>query len=595
MSYIGNNLENDISTRRYEYTATAGQTVFPCAYDKGVDVYLNGFCLSNTDYIATDGVSVVLNTGATAGQIVIIKAYVSVMNLPQSIMEQHTYTATASQTTFSINYTIGFVYVFVNGIRLANTDYTATNGTSVILNDACNAGDIVECISFNTFVVANAYTKAEVNTIVENIDALPSQSGNNGKYLSTDGTNASWAALNTALALSNDTIAVGETQTIASGKQLVVDHLDVQGTLDIQGTLATVSGGYLSQTTMKTQSIINSSNSASPVNFPINPTINGTNLSPFTGLKNYIINGNFDVWQRGTSQTTSGYGSDDRWYNANLDSTKTHSQVLCTDTERLLFNASKFSRTVVSSVVAASSYAIKRTSIEDVTKLAGKTITLSFWAKADSNKNIWLEFKQSFGTGGSPSAQTIGIYGQAIPLTTTWQKKTITVTLPSIAGKTLGADGVHTTSTEMQFWFDVGSDHLARIPTGIQQSGTFDIAQVQLEEGSVATPFEQRPYGLELMMCQRYYQINMIRAVLGAGNYAGWGMPRTVIMRTVPSIIFSDLVGAVNKFSTSSGNGRSVVGGGVPPYADKVFADALLNAGTFGEWVSIIEFASAEL
>ena len=165
MSYIGNNLENDISTRRYEYTATAGQTVFPCAYDKGVDVYLNGFCLSNTDYIATDGVSVVLNTGATAGQIVIIKAYVSVMNLPQSIMEQHTYIATAAQTTFSINYTIGFVYVFVNGIRLANTDYTATNGTSVILNDACNAGDIVECISFNTFVVANAYTKTEVDTI----------------------------------------------------------------------------------------------------------------------------------------------------------------------------------------------------------------------------------------------------------------------------------------------------------------------------------------------------------------------------------------------------------------------------------------------
>ena len=114
MSYIGNNLENDISTRRYEYTATAGQTVFPCTYDKGVDVYLNGFCLSNTDYTATDGVSIVLNTGATAGQIVIIKAYVSVMNLPQSIMEQHTYTATASQTTFSINYTIGFVYVFVN-------------------------------------------------------------------------------------------------------------------------------------------------------------------------------------------------------------------------------------------------------------------------------------------------------------------------------------------------------------------------------------------------------------------------------------------------------------------------------------------------
>ena len=228
--------------------------------------------------------------------------------------------------------------------------------------------------------------------------------------------------------------------------------------------------------------------------------------SNIVGFKNYIINGNFDVWQRGASQTSSGYGSDDRWFNANNVSTKTHSQIACTDAERALFNASKFSRTVVSSVVGAYNYVVKRTPIEDVTKLAGKTITVSFWAKADSNKNIWLEFKQNFGTGGSPSPTVLGIYGQAIALTTTWQKKTITITLPSIIGKTLGTDGVHTSSTEVQFWFDVGSVNTGRMPTGIQQSGTFDIAQVQLEEGSVATPFEDRPYGLELSLCQRYYE-----------------------------------------------------------------------------------------
>ena len=42
--------------------------------------------------------------------------------------------------------------------------------------------------------------------------------------------------------------------------------------------------------------------------------------------KNWIINGMFDVWQRGTSQTSIGYGSDDRWQNAHQVSTKTHSR-----------------------------------------------------------------------------------------------------------------------------------------------------------------------------------------------------------------------------------------------------------------------------
>lgn len=224
------------------------------------------------------------------------------------------------------------------------------------------------------------------------------------------------------------------------------------------------------------------------------------------GFKNHIINGNFDIWQRGTSQTTSGYGSDDRWANYNTGSTKTHSRVACTDTERVLFSASAFSRTVVNSVAGAGNAANKLQHIEDVTKLAGKTVTLSFWAKADSSKNIAVEFVQRFGTGGSPSAEVQGVGSQLVSLTTTWQKKTVTVTLPSIVGKTLGTDGVHTTSTALAFWFDAGSEYNARAANLGQQSGTFDIAQVQLEEGSVATPFEQRHVGLELSLCQRYYE-----------------------------------------------------------------------------------------
>ena len=59
------------------------------------------------------------------------------------------FTATASQTTFSATYNVGYVQVFVNGVLLNGADYTATNGTSVVLAVGCNAGDIVETIAYN--------------------------------------------------------------------------------------------------------------------------------------------------------------------------------------------------------------------------------------------------------------------------------------------------------------------------------------------------------------------------------------------------------------------------------------------------------------
>lgn len=74
------------------------------------------------------------------------------------------------------------------------------------------------------------------------------------------------------------TIASGQVVNIPTGRQVVVDSLDVQGTLNINGKLATTSGGSLSQTTMKTQSIVNSANSASPVDFTVAPTVSGTAL-----------------------------------------------------------------------------------------------------------------------------------------------------------------------------------------------------------------------------------------------------------------------------------------------------------------------------
>lgn len=221
---------------------------------------------------------------------------------------------------------------------------------------------------------------------------------------------------------------------------------------------------------------------------------------------NHIINGNFDIWQRGTVQTANGYGSDDRWGNLNYGTTKNHSRIGCTDTERAFFNASFFSRTDVNSIAGSINYCTKGQKIEDVTKLAGKTVTLSFWAKSDAPKNMAVEFRQNFGTGGTPSAQTEMIGVQKIALTDQWQKFELTVEIPSIAGKTLGTDGSATTYTWLIFWFDAGSAFDTKTAGLGQQSGIFDIAQVQLEEGSSATAFKHRHMAEEMALCQRYYE-----------------------------------------------------------------------------------------
>ena len=65
------------------------------------------------------------------------------------------FTATANQTTFTVSYTVGLLQVYVNGVMLNGSDYTATNGTSIVLSQGRATGDIVEALSFSSFAVAS--------------------------------------------------------------------------------------------------------------------------------------------------------------------------------------------------------------------------------------------------------------------------------------------------------------------------------------------------------------------------------------------------------------------------------------------------------
>ena len=131
------------------------------------------------------------------------------------------FTATAGQTAFTVSYTVGYLAVFVNGVLLNASDYTASSGTSVTLTTACAVGDIVEFIAYTTgtFIqlpidlttsvtgtlpIANGGTGQTTANAAFNALA-PSQSTNSGKYLTTDGTNTSWASVTAGASISNDT------------------------------------------------------------------------------------------------------------------------------------------------------------------------------------------------------------------------------------------------------------------------------------------------------------------------------------------------------------------------------------------------------
>ena len=71
------------------------------------------------------------------------------------------FTATANQTPFSVSYTVGFVEVFLNGAKLSAADFTATNGTSIVLASGATVGDTLDVVAYGTQTIANVYTQSQ--------------------------------------------------------------------------------------------------------------------------------------------------------------------------------------------------------------------------------------------------------------------------------------------------------------------------------------------------------------------------------------------------------------------------------------------------
>ena len=245
-----------------------------------------------------------------------------------------------------------------------------------------------------------------------------------------------------------------------------------------------------------------------------------TTASPSLGRRNLIINGAMQVAQRSTSLSvsSSGYRALDRFYwAANTEDVITMSQA--SDGPDEFANSLKIEVTTAETDLAAGEYAlltqrIEGQNLQGIAKgtSSAKQLTASFWVKGSITGTYIVELFDNDNTRQVSASYTINSAN-------TWEYKTIT-----FPADTSGAfDNDNNGSLFVQFVIASGTDFTSgTLNTSwasstnanrwvgqtnvIGTSGaTFYITGVQLEVGTVATPFEHRSYGEELALCQRYY------------------------------------------------------------------------------------------
>ena len=256
-------------------------------------------------------------------------------------------------------------------------------------------------------------------------------------------------------------------------------------------------------------------------------TVNISNMVPDVALsnRNLIINGAMQVWQRGLTQTSTGFGCVDRWKNT-VSGTTTFSQ----DTASL---PTGFEYALRWTTGASSSYGQSRQYLETSTVkiLRGRTLTASSYVKVSGSYSGYVTWEIAYSTTSDSAAGN------------TWVQLTETSVV------TASASDASSDYKRISCNVDIPSNavglYIGIVPSATQASGQWvSVTGVQLEVGDVATPFEHRIYGEELALCQRYYYRLNANA-----NYSRWGdgcwdtvtqasliFPILVPMRSSPSV-----------------------------------------------------------
>ena len=254
-----------------------------------------------------------------------------------------------------------------------------------------------------------------------------------------------------------------------------------------------------------------------------NLNVPSINSGPIVG-RNKILNGDFSIWQRGTSLSAGAYTAD-RWIIVGGSGTVSRQTFTPGSSPVPGYEGQYYLNWTITGNQQNCEMLQK---IEDARTFAGQVVTLSFWARSTVGaqpQNMYIY--QNFGTGGSPSSMTVA-GGASYTPTSSWQRFSLTVTMPSVSGKTFG------TNNDSFIWV-----RTAQMTTTATNT-SLDIWGVQLEAGNQATPFHTATPNkqTELAACQRYY----IRYSGGAtnailGGFGGWittTIFRPVIQLPVP-------------------------------------------------------------
>jgi hypothetical protein len=191
-------------------------------YTPGIEqVFINGSFIPREDYTSTTGSSIVFNETLYVTDVVEVLCLKTAQVITQeqlaTSINRWTKVMSASTSTISgvddysntLDYSIGYTTVFVNGVLIDPSEYTATSGSAVVFDTTVNVDDVVEVLSYRNIgyiwdfysllnsasVAATASANSYTDAAIASFEALPSQTGNSGKFLTTDGSNTSWDAI----------------------------------------------------------------------------------------------------------------------------------------------------------------------------------------------------------------------------------------------------------------------------------------------------------------------------------------------------------------------------------------------------------------